>query len=69
MPPYRQITILTANSLRILALKTSNPKITVFEIAAKTLIPAQDVHAHLRLLRRAKLLNYTFRPMRVIRNV
>lgn len=47
--------------------QTVQPKITVFEIAAKTLIPVQDVHAHLRQLRRAKLLNYTFRPLRVVK--
>lgn len=61
---YRKIPILTDDSLRVLNLKTFNPKITVFEIAAKTLIPVQDVDAHLRQLRRAKFLNYTLRPVR-----
>lgn len=67
MSAYRYIPILTDDSLRVLSLKTSHPKITVFEIAAKTLIPVQDVDAYLRQLRRAKLLNYTFRPMRAVK--
>lgn len=67
MPAYRQIPILTDDSLRILAYKSSNPKATVYNIATKTMIPVQDVHAHLKQLRRAKLLNYTFRPLRAVK--
>ncbi len=64
---YRQIPILTDHSIRVLALKSRNPKITIFEIAAKTLIPAKDVLSHLKLFRRTKLLRYDLRPLRVVK--
>lgn len=44
---YRQIPILTADSFHVPELKSSKPKITVFELATKTMIPVQDVYAHL----------------------
>lgn len=50
-----RIPILTNDSFRILGLKQSDPKLNVYQISAKTKIPAGEVQEHIDALYRANL--------------